>query len=317
MKNFFSLNDIPDIKKSISEIMDLKKGNDYNSQSIKYRGKTIGLIFFNPSLRTRMSTFKASKNLGLETFFVNISENTWSLEFEDGKIMNASNVEHVKDAARVISQYCDIIGVRSFASLKNKKKDLSEHVLKSFIRYSTIPVFNMESSTAHPLQALSDIVTIKETSIKKRPKVLLTWAPHIKPLAHAVPNSFVRAMKKMNFELTISNPEGFDLDKSITEGVVVNNDQCDSFKNVDYVYAKNWCSYQNYGKVNRDYDSWTIDTNKMNLTNNGKFMHCLPIRRNVVATDKVIDNPNSLILKQSENRIYSAQYIIKKLLENE
>ncbi|MBJ34988.1 MAG: acetylornithine carbamoyltransferase [Flavobacteriaceae bacterium] len=317
MKNFFSLNDILDIKKSISEIIDLKKAKNDKSQYINHRGKTIGLIFFNPSLRTRISTFRASKNLGLETFFINISENTWSLEFEDGKIMNASNVEHIKDAARVISQYCDIIGVRSFASLKNKKKDLSEHVLKSFIRYSKIPVFNMESSTAHPLQALSDIVTIKETSTKKTPKVLLTWAPHIKPLAHAVPNSFIRAMKKMNFDLTISNPKGYDLDESITEGVVVNNDQYDSFKNVDYVYAKNWSSYQNYGKVYRDFDSWTINSTKMNLTNNGKFMHCLPIRRNVVATDEVIDSSNSLILKQSENRIYSAQYIIKKLLENE
>ena len=311
------MNDITDIKKSISEIIDLKKGKIDINQYNKHNGKIIGLIFFNPSLRTRMSTFKASKNLGLETFFINISKNTWSLEFEDGKIMNSSNVEHVKDAARVISQYCDIIGVRSFASLKDKNKDLSEDVLKSFIKYSSIPVFNMESCTAHPLQALSDIVTIKETYTEKRPKVLLTWAPHPKPLPHAVPNSFIRAMKKMNFELSIANPEGYDLDKSITKDILVKNDQYDSFKNVDYVYAKNWSKYENYGKVDTDFDSWIVNKTKMNLTNNGKFMHCLPIRRNVVATDEVIDSSNSLILMQSQNRIYSVQYIIKKLLENE
>ena len=189
MKNFYNLNDIKDINQSIDEILDIK--NNIGKYQKIFEDKIIGLIFFNPSLRTRMSTYKASKNLGLETFFINISNNIWSLEFEDGKIMDSSNVEHIKDAARVISNYCDIIGVRSFPLLKSKEKDAEDHIIKSFIRYSNIPVFNMESSIAHPLQALTDLVTIKENFGVNKPKVLLTWAPHIKPLPHAVPNSFV------------------------------------------------------------------------------------------------------------------------------
>ena len=238
MKNFYNLNDIKDINQSIDEILDIKS-NIGKNQKI-FEDKIIGLIFFNPSLRTRMSTYKASKNLGLETFFINISNNIWSLEFEDGKIMDSSKVEHIKDAARVISNYCDIIGVRSFPLLKSKEKDAEDHIIKSFIRYSNIPVFNMESSIAHPLQALTDLVTIKENSRVNKPKVLLTWAPHIKPLPHAVPNSFVRAMKKMNFDISITNPEGFDLDPTILKGIKTNNNQLDAFKGVDFVYAKNW-----------------------------------------------------------------------------
>ena len=263
-----------------------------------------------------MSTYKASKNLGLEPFFINITNNTWSLEFEDGKIMDSSNVEHIKDAARVISKYCDIIGVRSFPSLKSKEKDAEDQILKSFIRYSNIPVFNMESSIAHPLQALTDLVTIKENSKVKKPKVLLTWAPHIKPLPHAVPNSFVRAMKKMNFDISIANPKGFDLDPTISKGLKINNNQVDAFRGVDFVYAKNWSSFENYGKVSSNYNDWIVDEKKMAKTNNAKFMHCLPIRRNLVATDNVIDSEQSLIIDQSENRTYTAQYIIKKLLKN-
>ena len=263
-----------------------------------------------------MSTYKAAKNLGLETFFINISNNIWSLEFEDGKIMDSSKVEHIKDAARVISNYCDIIGVRSFPLLKSKEKDAEDHIIKSFIRYSNIPVFNMESSIAHPLQALTDLVTIKENSRVNKPKVLLTWAPHIKPLPHAVPNSFVRAMKKMNFDISITNPEGFDLDPTILKGIKTNNNQLDAFKGVDFVYAKNWSSFENYGEISDNNNDWIIDEKKMSITNNAKFMHCLPIRRNLVATDNVIDSEQSLIIDQSENRIYTAQHIIKKLLKN-
>ena len=314
MKNFYNLNDIKDINQSIDEILDIKS-NIGKSQKI-FEDKIIGLIFFNPSLRTRMSTYKASKNLGLETFFINISNNIWSLEFEDGKIMDSSNVEHIKDAARVISNYCDIIGVRSFPLLKSKEKDAEDQIIKSFIKYSNIPVFNMESYIAHPLQALTDLVTIKENSLVNKPKVLLTWAPHIKPLPHAVPNSFVRAMKKMNFDISIANPKGFDLDPTISKGLKINNDQLDAFKGVDFVYAKNWSSFENYGKVSSNYNDWIVDEKKMAKTNNAKFMHCLPIRRNLVATDNVIDSEQSLIIDQSENRIYTAQHIIKKLLKN-
>ncbi len=314
MKNFYNLNDIKDINQSVNEILDIKNNNEKKQKT--FENKIIGLIFFNPSLRTRMSTYKASKNLGLETFFINISNNVWSLEFEDGKIMDSSNVEHIKDAARVISQYCDIIGVRSFPLLKSKEKDTEDQIIKSFIKYSSIPVFNMESSIAHPLQALTDIVTIKENSVVDLPKVLLTWAPHVKPLPHAVPNSFVRAMKKMNFDITISNPEGYNLDPTILEGLKTNNNQLDAFKGVDFVYAKNWSSFENYGKVINKNNDWIVDEQKMAKTNNAKFMHCLPIRRNLIATDNVIDSEQSLVIKQSENRIYTAQYIIKNLLKN-
>ena len=314
MKNFYNLNDIKDINQSVNEILDIKNNNEKKQKT--FENKIIGLIFFNPSLRTRMSTYKASKNLGLETFFINISNNVWSLEFEDGKIMDSSNVEHIKDAARVISQYCDIIGVRSFPLLKSKEKDTEDQIIKSFIKYSSIPVFNMESSIAHPLQALTDIVTIKENSEVDLPKVLLTWAPHVKPLPHAVPNSFVRAMKKMNFDITISNPEGYNLDPTILEGLKTNNNQLDAFKGVDFVYAKNWSSFEKYGKVSNKNNDWIVDEQKMAKTNNAKFMHCLPIRRNLVATDNVIDSEQSLIIEQSKNRTYTAQYIIKKLLKN-
>ena len=314
MKNFYNLNDIKDINQSIDEILDIKS-NIGKSQKI-FEDKIIGLIFFNPSLRTRMSTYKASKNLGLETFFINISNNIWSLEFEDGKIMDSSNVEHIKDAARVISNYCDIIGVRSFPLLKSKEKDAEDQIIKSFIKYSNIPVFNMESYIAHPLQALTDLVTIKENSLVNKPKVLLTWAPHIKPLPHAVPNSFVRAIMKMNFDISITNPEGFNLDPTILKGIKTNNNQLDAFKGVDFVYAKNWSSFENYGEINNNNNDWIIDEKKMSITNNAKFMHCLPIRRNLVATDNVIDSEQSLIIDQSENRIYTAQHIIKKLLKN-
>ena len=314
MKNFYNLNDIKDINQSIDEILDIK--NNIGKYQKIFEDKIIGLIFFNPSLRTRMSTYKASKNLGLETFFINISNNMWSLEFEDGKIMDSSKVEHIKDAARVISNYCDIIGVRSFPLLKSKEKDAEDHIIKSFIRYSNIPVFNMESSIAHPLQALTDLVTIKENSLVNKPKVLLTWAPHIKPLPHAVPNSFVRAIMKMNFDISITNPEGFNLDPTILKGIKTNNNQLDAFKGVDFVYAKNWSSFENYGEISDNNNDWIIDEKKMSITNNAKFMHCLPIRRNLVATDNVIDSEQSLIIDQSENRIYTAQHIIKKLLKN-
>ncbi len=314
MKNFYNLNDLEDINLSISEILDIKN-NTHKNEKI-FNNKIIGLIFFNSSLRTRMSTFKASKNLGLETFFINISNNIWSLEFEDGSIMNSSKVEHIKDAARVISQYCDIIGVRSFPSLENKEKDLEDHIIRSFIKYSNIPVFNMESSIAHPLQALTDLVTIKENLNLSKPKILLTWAPHIKSLPHAVPNSFIRAMRKMNFDISIANPKGFNLNSDILEGLKINNNQLDAFKGVDFVYAKNWSSFKNYGEVNNKNYDWIVDENKMNETNNAKFMHCLPIRRNLVASDNVIDSQQSLVLEQSKNRIYTAQYIIKTLLKN-
>ena len=315
MKNFINSDDISDYKKIVEEAIQLKS----NPNQLEYIGKnkSIGLLFFNPSLRTRISTQKASMILGLKTFVMNFNSEGWQLEFENNTIMSEDKAEHVKDAAKVLSEYCDIIAVRKFADLNNKIDDEKEIVLSSFLKYSTVPILNLESSTFHPLQGLADAITIHETKNKARPKIVLSWAPHPKSLPHAVPNSFIKMAKKNNFELIISNPIGYDLNPEITKGINIIHDQKEAFINADFIYAKNWSSYENYGKVLINDSSWKIDRNKMSLTNNAKFMHCLPVRRNVVVDDNVIDSENSLVISQAENRIYSALIIIKKLIENE
>ena len=315
MKNFINSDDIYDYKKIVEEAIQLKS-NPYQLNKIG-KNKSIGLLFFNPSLRTRISTQKASIILGLKTFVMNFNSEGWQLEFENNTIMSEDKAEHVKDAAKVISQYCDIIAIRKFADLNNKVNDEKEIVLSSFVKYSTVPILNLESSTFHPLQALADAITIHEIKNKPRPKIVLSWAPHPKSLPHAVPNSFIKMAKKSNFELIISNPIGYDLNPEITKGINIIHDQKKAFRNADFIYAKNWSSYENYGKVLDTKSSWKIDKNKMSLTNNARFMHCLPVRRNVVVDDDVIDSENSLVINQAENRIYSALIILKKLLENE
>ena len=315
MKNFINSDDISDYKKIVEEAIQLKS----NPNQLEYIGKnkSIGLLFFNPSLRTRISTQKASMILGLKTFVMNFNSEGWQLEFENNTIMSEDKAEHVKDAAKVLSEYCDIIAIRKFADLNNKIDDEKEIVLSSFLKYSTVPILNLESSTFHPLQGLADAITIHETQNKARPKIVLSWAPHPKSLPHAVPNSFIKMAKKNNFELIISNPIGYDLNPEITKGINIIHDQKEAFINADFIYAKNWSSYENYGKVLINDSSWKIDRNKMSLTNNAKFMHCLPVRRNVVVDDNVIDSENSLVISQAENRIYSALIILKKLIENE
>ncbi|RCL69862.1 MAG: N-acetylornithine carbamoyltransferase [Cryomorphaceae bacterium] len=315
MKNFINSDDISDYKKIVEEAIQLKS----NPNQLKGIGKnkSIGLLFFNPSLRTRISTQKASMILGLKTFVMNFNSEGWQLEFENNTIMSEDKAEHVKDAAKVLSEYCDIIAIRKFADLNNKIDDEKEIVLSSFLKYSTVPILNLESSTFHPLQGLADAITIHETKNKARPKIVLSWAPHPKSLPHAVPNSFIKMAKKNNFELIVSNPIGYDLNPEITKGINIIHDQKEAFINADFIYAKNWSSYENYGKVLINDSSWKIDRNKMSLTNNAKFMHCLPVRRNVVVDDDVIDSENSLVISQAENRIYSALIIIKKLIENE
>ena len=315
MKNFINSDDISDYKKIVEEAIQLKS-NPNQLEDIG-KNKSIGLLFFNPSLRTRISTQKASMILGLKTFVMNFNSEGWQLEFENNTIMSEDKAEHVKDAAKVISEYCDIIAIRKFADLNNKIDDEKEIVLSSFLKYSTVPILNLESSTFHPLQGLADAITIHETKNKARPKIVLSWAPHPKSLPHAVPNSFIKMAKKNNFELIISNPIGYDLNPEITKGINIIHDQKEAFCNADFIYAKNWSSYENYGKVLINDSSWKIDRNKMSLTNNAKFMHCLPVRRNVVVDDDVIDSENSLVISQAENRIYSALIIIKKLIENE
>ena len=315
MKNFINSDDISDYKKIVEEAIQLKS-NPNQLEDIG-KNKSIGLLFFNPSLRTRISTQKASMILGLKTFVMNFNSEGWQLEFENNTIMSEDKAEHVKDAAKVLSEYCDIIAIRKFADLNNKIDDEKEIVLSSFLKYSTVPILNLESSTFHPLQGLADAITIHETKNKARPKIVLSWAPHPKSLPHAVPNSFIKMVKKNNFELIISNPIGYDLNPEITKGINIIHDQKEAFINADFIYAKNWSSYENYGKVLINDSSWKIDRNKMSLTNNAKFMHCLPVRRNVVVDDNVIDSENSLVISQAENRIYSALIIIKKLIENE
>jgi N-succinyl-L-ornithine transcarbamylase len=314
MKHFITLADLPDFHQTLDLAMELK--NQPTKWDAMGKGKTLGLLFFNPSLRTRLSTQKAAQNLGLPTMVMNFSQESWALEFEDGTKMSGLRSEHVKEAAAVVSQYCDMVAIRAFASLSDKEKDEAEIVLRSFAKYASVPIINMESATAHPLQALADAITIKEFQPAHKPKVVLSWAPHPKALPHAVGNSFTKMMKHMDADFIIAHPEGYALNPKITEGISCTTDQEKAMEGADFVYTKNWCSYEQYGQILRTDDEWMITPEKMQRTNDGKFMHCLPIRRNIVAADGVLDSPNALVIQQSQNRIFSAQSVLKQLLEN-
>ena len=314
MNHFITLADLPNFNQTLNLAMDFKK--DPSKLNTLGKGKTLGLLFFNPSLRTRLSTQKAAQNLGLNTMVMNFSQESWALEFEDGTKMSGLRSEHVREAAAVVSQYCDMIAIRAFASLSDKEKDEAEIVLKSFTEYASVPIINMESATAHPLQAVADAITLKEFKTSHKPKVVLTWAPHPKALPHAVGNSFTKMMEHLDADFIIAHPDGYALNPLITKGVKCINNQEEAMENADFIYTKNWCSYEHYGQILRTDDKWMITPEKMELTNNGKFMHCLPIRRNIVAADEVLDSSNSLVIQQSENRIYSAQAVLKQLLEN-
>ena len=314
MKHFITLADLPDFHQTLDLAMELK--NQPTKWDAMGKGKTLGLLFFNPSLRTRLSTQKAAQNLGLPTMVMNFSQESWALEFEDGTKMSGLRSEHVKEAAAVVSQYCDMVAIRAFASLSDKEKDEAEIVLRSFAKYASVPIINMESATAHPLQALADAITIKEFQPAHKPKVVLSWAPHPKALPHAVGNSFTKMMKHMDADFFIAHPEGYALNPKITEGITCTTDQEKAMEGADFVYTKNWCSYEQYGQILRTDDEWMITPEKMQRTNDGKFMHCLPIRRNIVAADGVLDSPNALVIQQSQNRIFSAQSVLKQLLEN-
>lgn len=311
MKHYTSINDIDHIQTWISEAKALKK-NPFEHKSLG-KNKTLGLLFFNSSLRTRLSTQKAALNLGMDPIVMNVSGDAWGIEFGDGTIMDGNTAEHIKEAAAVVSQYCDIIAVRAFPTLTDKAKDESEVVLSAFKKYATVPVVNMESATQHPLQGLADALTISEFNSKKRPKVVLSWAPHVKALPHAVANSFVQAMHKMDVDFVITNPEGYNLNPAITKSTRIINDQAGAFKDADFVYAKNWCSYENYGQILKPDNSWMITKS---ILGKAKFMHCLPVRRNVVVEDAVLDSSNSIVIQQANNRTYAAQLVLKKLLEN-
>ena len=294
------------------EALQLKKENTAASIG---QGKTLGLLFFNPSLRTRLSTEKAAKLLGMDVMVMNADKDGWALEFEDGAIMDSNKAEHIKEAAAVLSQYCDIIGVRAFPDLIDRKEDEAEKVLNSFKKYASVPVVSLESATGHPLQALTDAITISELSSVRRPKVVLTWAPHPKALPQSVPNSFVEMMQKMDVDLKITNPEGYDLNPEITKDTPIVHDQNKALKDADFVYVKSWSSYKEYGKVLSTDREWTFSREKLRLTNDAKIMHCLPVRRNMVVSDEVLDSKNAVVIQQAGNRTFAAQAILKRLLE--
>jgi len=315
MNNFISFSDIDNLKLLVKEAIELKKN------PLKYKklgkDKTLCLLFFNQSLRTRLSTQKAAQNLGMHVIVMNFGSEGWELEFEDGAIMNQNKSEHIKEAARVIAQYCDIVAIRAFASLTNKEKDQAELVMNGFKKYAGIPVINMESALRHPLQALADAITLQEFKTKHKPKVVLSWAAHPKALPHAVANSFVEMMQLQDADFVITHPKGYELDPEITKNSTIEYQQEKALKNADFVYVKNWSSFKDYGKVTNTDANWTITSHKMNLTNHAKFMHCLPVRRNVIVMDEVIDSENSLVINQANNRTFAAQIVLKKILEDE
>jgi N-succinyl-L-ornithine transcarbamylase len=317
MKHYLSIHDLEHIKATAQEAIALKK-EPLQDQALG-KDKTIGLLFFNNSLRTRLSTQKAALNLGLNPIVMNFGSEGWQLEFEDGTVMDQGKSEHIKEAAQVISQYCDIIAIRAFAGLVDKEKDAAEEVLESFKKFASVPIVNMESSVGHPLQALADAITIEEHKPKKEKlKVVLSWAPHPRALPHAVGNSFAQMAlaHEDNFEVVITHPKGYELDPAITKGARIEYDQKKAFENADFIYTKNWSSYNDYGKVVCTDSSWTISSEHMAVTDNAKFMHCLPVRRNVVVADAVIDSEESLVIKQANNRTYAAQIVLKKIVEN-
>jgi N-succinyl-L-ornithine transcarbamylase len=273
------------------------------------------LIFFNSSLRTRLSTQKAAMNLGMNTMVLNVNQDGWQLESELGVVMDGDKPEHLREAIPVIGSYCDIIGVRSFARFESRDDDYNEKIINQFIEYSGVPVVSMEAATRHPLQSYADLITIEEFKAVERPKVVLTWAPHPKALPQAVPNSFVEWMRETDYELVVTHPEGYELAPEFMDGVAVEYDQKKAFEGADFVYAKNWASYSDYGQILSKERSWTVNEEKMRLTNNAKFMHCLPVRRNMVVSDEVIDSDNSIVIQEAGNREVSAQAVLKMILE--
>lgn len=314
MKFFTSVNDVNNIDALVQDAIALKK-NPYAYPQLG-KNKTIGLIFMNPSLRTRLSTQKAAMNFGMNVMVMNIDKEGWALEMEEGAVMNGTTVEHVKDAAAVMGQYCDVIGIRCFPSLKSKEEDYSENVLKKFKSYCNVPIVSLESATLHPLQSLADVITIKEEwKEKRKPKVVLTWAPHIKPLPQAVSNSFSEWMCKIDVDFTITHPKGYELATDFTKGAKIEHDQQEALHGADFIYVKNWSAYADYGKIVCTDNSWMLTNEKLKITNNAKVMHCLPVRRNVELSDEILDGPNSLVQKQAFNRLFSAQAVLKNILE--
>ncbi len=313
MKHFTSVHDVTDINALAAEALALKQ-NPYAHKQLG-ENKTLGLVFLNPSLRTRMSTQKAAMNLGMNVMVLNIDKEGWALELRDGAIMNGTTVEHVREAAAVMGRYVDIIGVRSFPGLKDREEDYSETIFNKFVEFCGVPVVSLESATRHPLQSLADLVTITELKTRTRPKVVLTWAPHIKPLPQAVPNSFAEWMCKADVDFTIAHPAGYELNTDFTNGATITHNQDEALADADFIYVKNWSAYEPYGKVLPGNEEWMLTTEKLKITNDGKVMHCLPVRRNLELSDEILDGPNSVVVHEAGNRVWAAQAVLKQMLE--
>ncbi|MBR3388234.1 MAG: acetylornithine carbamoyltransferase [Bacteroidales bacterium] len=316
MKHFTSMKQLGDLKQALAEAAYVK-ANPFADQALG-RNKTVLLVFFNNSLRTRLSTQKAALNLGMNPIVLDINQGAWKLETGRGVVMDGDKSEHILEAIPVMGSMCDMIGVRSFARFESRDDDYNEVILNQFIEYSGKPVFSMEAATRHPLQTFADIITIEEHKTKARPKVVMTWAPHPRALPQAVPNSFAEGMSMTDYDFVIANPEGYDLAPQFVGNAKVTHNQDEALEGADFVYAKNWAPYREdiYGKVvNYDMD-WTVSAKKMALTDNAFFMHCLPVRRNMIVTDEVIESPRSLVIPEAANRVVSAQTVLKMLLKS-
>lgn len=313
--HFTSVSDVGDVNALVEAALALKKA----PLAFQHLGKnkTLGLIFLNPSLRTRLSTQKAAQNLGMQVMTVNADKDSWALEFQDGVVMDGVTVEHIRDAAPVLGAYCDILGVRCFPKLVSKEEDYSEHIMRQFMRFAGKPYLSLESATLHPLQSLADAVTLAEHRPAHRPRVVLSWAPHIKPLPQAVANSFAEWMNRLEVELVITHPEGYELDPRFAGRARIEHDQQKALEGADFVYVKNWSSYADYGKILCRDSAWMLTENHLKHSNRARVMHCLPVRRNVELSDEVLDGPRGLVQAQAENRVFAAQAVLKQMLEND
>src|SRR5690606_21952677 len=317
MNKFFSVADIDDLNEVVQEALALK-ANPHEFSDLG-KNKMLGLVFLNPSLRTRLSTQKAAINLGMDVMVMNMDKDGRALETRDGVVMDGNTVEHIREAAAVMGEYCDILGLRSFPSLKDKEADYNEELFNKFMQYCGVPVVSLESATRHPLQSLTDLITITEHKRSAKPKVVLAWAPHVKALPQAVPNSFAEWMCKAQeqglVDFVVAHPEGYELSEEFTQGATLVNKMDDALQNADFVYVKNWSSYKEYGKVYPVSDNWMMDNEKLKLTNDAKVMHCLPVRRDLELSSEILDGPNALVIQEASNRVWAAQVVLKRLLE--
>jgi N-succinyl-L-ornithine transcarbamylase len=314
MKKFTSVHDVNDINELVAEALQLKQ-SPYAFQHLG-KNKTIALVFLNPSLRTRMSTQKAALNLGMNVMVLNIDKEGWALELRDGVAMDGPYVEHIREAAAVMGQYADIIGVRSFPSLTDREEDYSETIFNKFVQLCGVPMVSLESATRHPLQSLADLVTIEELKTRPRPKVVLTWAPHIKPLPQAVPNSFAEWMCKADVDFTIAHPKGYELCEDFTKGAVITHNQDEALADADFIYVKNWSAYEPYGQILPGNEDWMLTNDRLKNTNNAKVMHCLPVRRDLELSAEILDSKSSVVVHEAGNRVWAAQAVLKRMLES-